>query len=80
MALGVIKDVRKSQPEGFASFASFPSHYMGLSKGDSLELYDGSIRVVDPSGKLDREFAPQGLCRLHARNAPTLAATRRASP
>lgn len=38
-------------------FASFPSGYMGLVKGDgSLELYDGVVRFMDKEGRIVREF------------------------
>jgi NAD-reducing hydrogenase large subunit len=36
----------------FAHFASFPSNYLGLVKpDDSLEMYDGMLRMVGPEGE-----------------------------
>jgi len=37
-------------------FASFPSGYMGLVKGGTLELYDGQVRLVGKEGQLLEEF------------------------
>ncbi|MBN1247340.1 MAG: Ni/Fe hydrogenase subunit alpha [Anaerolineae bacterium] len=40
-------------------FAVFPSAYMGLVQDDgALELYDGTLRMVDKEGKLLEEFDP----------------------
>ena len=42
-----------------ASFASFPSSYMGLvNEEGGLELYDGDIRVKDAKGNLVAQFKP----------------------
>ena len=37
-------------------FGNFRSSYMGLVKDGALELYDGSVRLVDQDGKLLDEF------------------------
>lgn len=40
-------------------FATFPSAYMGLVQDDgALELYDGTLRMVDADGTLLEEFDP----------------------
>jgi NAD-reducing hydrogenase large subunit len=59
MAVSLAKDIRSKNAEHFEGFASFPSSYMGLVKGEQLELYDGNIRVVGSDGALLEEFAPK---------------------
>ena len=56
--LGVIKSIFENDDGEFASFASFPSMYMGLvnEKGHT-ELYDGIIRVKDSKGRIIDEFS-----------------------
>ncbi len=41
-----------------SKFANFPTYYMGLVKDGNLELYDGSLRVVDSEGNQVDEFDP----------------------
>ncbi len=42
-----------------ASFASFPSNYMGLVNQDGgLELYEGDVRLKDAKGNLLAQFRP----------------------
>jgi NAD-reducing hydrogenase large subunit len=50
------KDMYTRQPQTFESFAAFPSHYMGMIKGDQLELYDGPLKIIDERGNLVKEF------------------------
>ncbi len=59
VAVTIVKDLHSKLGDGFATFAAFPSHYMGLVKDGNLELYDGQIRVVAPDGTLLKEFAPK---------------------
>lgn len=40
------------------SFAVFPSGYMGLVKGNALELYDGQVRLIDKDGNLCELYDP----------------------
>jgi NAD-reducing hydrogenase large subunit len=43
-----------------ASFATFPSNYMGLVDMEGgLQLYDGEIRVKDAQGKFVAQFKPE---------------------
>ncbi len=42
-----------------AKFGTFSTGYMGLvKKGDGLELYDGTLKLTDPDGKLWERFDP----------------------
>ena len=40
-------------------FANFKSGYLGLVKDGALELYDGTVRLVDKEGQLLEEFEDQ---------------------
>ncbi|MBE0480305.1 MAG: nickel-dependent hydrogenase large subunit, partial [Dehalococcoidia bacterium] len=49
--LGLIKDFQSKQEDLMASFASFPSAYLGLTDAaGNLELYDGKFRLLDAKG------------------------------
>ncbi|MBM3165915.1 MAG: Ni/Fe hydrogenase subunit alpha [Chloroflexi bacterium] len=51
VGLDIIKDFQTKQKELMASFASFPSAYMGLvDPQGNLELYEGKLRLIDPKG------------------------------
>ncbi|MHB1296108.1 MAG: Ni/Fe hydrogenase subunit alpha [Anaerolineae bacterium] len=41
-----------------SGFAVFPSNYMGMVKDGALELYQGSLRFMDPKGQVVNEFCP----------------------
>jgi len=56
-AISIAKGWLEANPETAASFASFPSSYMGLvDKDGGLQLYDGEIRVRDSQGQLLAQF------------------------
>ena len=58
-AISIAKGWLEANPETAASFASFPSSYMGLvDKNGGLQLYDGEIRVKDSLGQLLAQFRP----------------------
>ena len=49
--LAIMKDWATRNREDIQKFAVFPSGYMGLvTAQDSLELYDGAVRLIDPAG------------------------------
>jgi NAD-reducing hydrogenase large subunit len=51
MGVGLVKELYGKNQDVFGRFAVFPSYYMGLVKdGDVLDLYDGTMRVVDAEG------------------------------
>jgi NAD-reducing hydrogenase large subunit len=51
IGIGLIKGYLEANPELAASFASFPSGYMGLVDAEGkLALYDGRIRLLDSAG------------------------------
>jgi NAD-reducing hydrogenase large subunit len=59
VAIGIGKDYLGKNKDLAATFASFPSNYMGLvDKEGGLQLYDGDIRVKDANGKLLAQFKP----------------------
>jgi NAD-reducing hydrogenase large subunit len=60
-ALDLCESIRDRFPDEVASFANFPSLYMGtVGPGGELELYDGHLRFVDQRGDVvvDRIAAP----------------------
>jgi NAD-reducing hydrogenase large subunit len=59
VAIGIAKDYLEKNKELAATFASFPSGYMGLVDSEGgLQMYDGDIRVRDAKGKLLAQFKP----------------------
>jgi NAD-reducing hydrogenase large subunit len=53
------KDWAMGHADMVEEFAVFPSAYMGLVQEDgALELYDGTLRMVDQDGELLEEFDP----------------------
>lgn len=53
------KDWAMKNADTVGEFAVFPSAYMGLVQDDgALELYDGTLRIVDAEGQLLEEFDP----------------------
>lgn len=59
-AISIAKGWLEANKETAASFASFPSNYMGLvDREGSLQLYDGEIRVKDAAGKYLAQFKPE---------------------
>lgn len=58
-AVSIIKGWLEANKEVAASFASFPSNYMGLvDKEGGLQLYDGEIRVKNAEGQYLAQFKP----------------------
>ncbi|KAF0154064.1 MAG: nickel-dependent hydrogenase large subunit [Syntrophaceae bacterium] len=56
-AISIAKGWLAANSETAASFASFPSSYMGLvDKDGGLQLYDGEIRVRDSKGRSLAQF------------------------
>ena len=59
-AIGIIKGWLEANRETAASFATFPSAYMGLVDMEGgLQLYDGEIRVRDDKGRFVAQFKPE---------------------
>lgn len=57
--LAIMKDWAEKNAEDINKFAVFPTGYFGLVKpGNTLELYDGQIRLVDAAGKQLELFDP----------------------
>lgn len=59
LALSVVKGVNLKFSDLFPKFASFKTKYMGLVKDGALELYDGSLRLMDEDGSIMEEFDPK---------------------
>ncbi len=59
VGLAFFKDWAMGHAEMVNEFAVFPSAYMGLVQEDgALELYDGTLRMIDCDGTLLEEFDP----------------------
>jgi NAD-reducing hydrogenase large subunit len=59
-AIGIARGWLEANKEVAASFASFPSNYMGMvDEEGGLQLYDGEIRVKDAEGKYLAQFKPE---------------------
>ena len=57
VGLGIIKDWAANNMDDINRFAVFPSGYFGLvTPTDSLELYDGNIRLIDQAGAQLEKF------------------------
>lgn len=53
IAVGLIKDYLDQHKDEAASFAAFPSGYMGLTDDDgNLDLYDGTLRMRNERGAI----------------------------
>ncbi len=53
IAVGLIKDYLEQHKDEAASFAAFPSGYMGLTDDDgNLDLYDGTLRMRNERGAI----------------------------
>jgi len=61
VAIDLIKDYYDQHGEDSASFASFPSGYLGLvDDSGNLEIYDGKLRLKDDKGAiLEDRLAPE---------------------
>lgn len=59
VGLAFFKDWAMGHADMVGEFAVFPSAYMGLVQEDgALELYDGTLRMVNQDGELLEEFDP----------------------
>ncbi len=58
LSLTVVKEVNTKYSELIPHFASFKTNYMGLVKDSALELYDGTLRLIDEKGSTLEEFNP----------------------
>lgn len=57
VGLGIMKDWAEKNAEDIDKFAVFPTGYLGLVKpGNTLELYDGMVRLVDQNGQQLEHF------------------------
>jgi len=57
--LAIIKDFQSKQKELMASFASFPSAYLGtVDPHGNLEIYDGRLRLLDAKGFVLEDQVP----------------------
>ncbi|MCP4349589.1 MAG: Ni/Fe hydrogenase subunit alpha [Desulfobacterales bacterium] len=56
MGMKMIKDLYAKNTEAFKKFTSFPSLYMGLVQGRTLDLYDGPVKIINQDGTALNEF------------------------
>lgn len=58
--VGVLSGWMAANQDHLAKFAVFSSNYLGMvSRGDSVEFYDGNVRIVDESRKEIDRFDPR---------------------
>ncbi len=58
--IAIIRQWAERHQEDIEKFAVFPTGYMGLvTPQGGLELYDGDIRLINPSGELWEQFPPE---------------------
>lgn len=57
-ALETIKQINEKYADIVHRFAVIKTNYMGLVKNGNLELYDGSLRLINAEGQLLEEFEP----------------------
>jgi NAD-reducing hydrogenase large subunit len=58
LAMSVGKGIFEKYADIVPRFASIKTSYMGLVKKGKLELYDGTLRMIDSEGKQLEEFDP----------------------
>ncbi len=57
LGIQIFKDWAANNREDIEKFAVFPTGYLGLVKpGNTLELYEGDVRLVDSAGQLLEHF------------------------
>ncbi|MBT9164626.1 MAG: NAD-reducing hydrogenase HoxS subunit beta [candidate division WS2 bacterium] len=57
--ISIAKTWMEANMEVIEKFGKFPSGYLGLvNEGDSLELYDGTLKLTDSEGKVWERFKP----------------------
>jgi NAD-reducing hydrogenase large subunit len=59
LALSAVKDVNEKYADLVPLFASFKTMYMGLVNDGALELYDGTLRMIDENGAMMEEYDPR---------------------
>ncbi len=59
LALGAVKGVNEKYRDLIPTFASFKTKYMGLVNDGALELYDGTLRLIDENGGIIEDFDPK---------------------
>lgn len=58
-ALQLGKELFDRNWEEFRKAGDYKTYYMALTKKDSMEFYEGKIRVINPEGELHSEFMAQ---------------------
>ncbi len=47
-----------------------PTYYLGLHNKGELDIYDGTLRVMDPEGKIVADFAPKDYTQFYGEHVP----------
>jgi len=47
-----------------------PTYYIGLANNGELDIYDGTIRVMDPEGKIVADFEPKDYLQYYGEHIP----------
>ncbi|MHB1317826.1 MAG: Ni/Fe hydrogenase subunit alpha [Anaerolineae bacterium] len=59
LGIGVARQWLSENQDVVNRFANFPSMYMGMTNDGALELYDGTIRMIDASGEKVVDYDPK---------------------
>lgn len=59
LGIQVGKGIYEKYADIVSKFAVIKTNYMGLVKDGNLELYDGTLRIIDEKGKTLEEFDPK---------------------
>ncbi len=47
-----------------------PTYYIGLTNNGELDIYDGTVRVMDPEGKIVADFEPKDYVKYYGEHIP----------
>ncbi|MHA1484849.1 MAG: Ni/Fe hydrogenase subunit alpha [Candidatus Thorarchaeota archaeon] len=56
--------------EVITKLAVTPTYYVGLTNDGTHDIYDGKIRVMDPDGKIVKEFMPHEYTKYYGEHVP----------
>ncbi len=64
------KTIVNSYIEVITKLAVTPTYYLGLTDNGTHDIYDGKIRVMDPEGKIVKNFKPSEYTKYYGEHVP----------